>query len=245
MFALPFILSVSGCIVFIIVVSVLMRPRRFYLVRHGETFMNAAHIRQGADGALSEKGVMQAHTVGKALAEIRIGRIVSSTYERARQTAGIIASYVQAPIVYSPLFAERRNPSSIIGRSAFEPDVVKIVDQMDMAYHDDNFRIADEENFIDLVVRARKCLRYLAFPGPRAVVVVTHHHFLKILLAYMLFRNQLHANDFVRLSFYNNSDNAGVTVVEYNPWRFFSPTRGWSVLGFNEHAQVEETTPPQ
>ncbi|MDO8593533.1 MAG: histidine phosphatase family protein, partial [bacterium] len=93
---------------------------------------------------------------------------------------------------------------------------------------------SDEENFIDLKKRARKCLNLLARQGARETVVVTHHVFLKMLVAYLLYRENLHAADFTKLSFFNVSDNAGITVCEFHPWKLFSPTRGWSVITYNE-----------
>lgn len=211
-----------------------MRPRRFYIVRHGETVLNAQHVRQGPEGALSEEGRNQARQVGEYLKRYHIKCIISSTYERARETASILKSILKAPAMYSDLFVERRNPKEIIGKHRDLPEVVKIVDQMDLAYHPDDYRFSDEENFTDLKERARKCLDLLALQAERNTVIVTHHVFLKVLVAYMLYRERLHAADFAKLAFFNFSDNAAVTVCEHNPWMAFSKTRGWRVISFNE-----------
>ena len=208
--------------------------KRFYFVRHGETLLNAEHVKQGEVGALSEKGICQARQVGKDLEHFSITRIISSTYPRARETAEIINQNLKVPVLYSPLLAERRNPREVIGKSQDDPDVAKIVDQMDLAYHEDEYRFSDEENFIDLKKRAKKCLSLLSRQGARETCVVTHHKFLKMLIAYMLYRERLHAADFAKLSFFNQSDNAGITICEYHPWRFFSPTHGWEVVSYNQ-----------
>ena len=219
-----------------LLVGIVMRPRRYYFIRHGETVMNATHIRQGEEGGLTEKGQHQAQKVGESLKGLHIKRIISSSYQRARETTESINEYLHVPVTYSPLFGERRNPKEIIGRSVDDPEVVRIVDQMDLAYHEDDFRISDEENFIDLKARAKKGLEFLGRQSGRNVVLVTHHHFLKMLIAYLLYRDNLHASDFVKLSFFNYSDNAAVTICEYHPWRMFGKTRGWEVVAFNEHA---------
>ncbi len=237
MVALPFLLPalVLLAVLFsVLLVRFLMRPRRFYFVRHGETVLNAEHIRQGADGVLSEKGCAQAERVGEHLHRFPIDRILSSTYPRATQTAGIIAELVRAPILYSPLLVERRNPSEIIGRHRDDAEVVSIVDQIENGYHADDYRFSDEENFNDLKWRARTCLKFLSHQLTRETVVVTHHVFLKMLVAYLLYRDRLHAADFVKLSFFNYSDNATITVCEFHPWKLFNPTRGWSVISYNE-----------
>jgi len=207
---------------------------RFYLVRHGETASNLQHIRQGAGGALSENGRQQAERVGRALELARVKRIISSSYPRAQETAMIINSHLHVPILYSSLLVERRNPKEVIGRSTRDPEVARIIDQTELSYHADDYRFSDEENFMDLKHRAQKCLALLSSQGVHETCVVTHHVFLKILLSYMLFRDQLHASDFAKLSFFNYADNAGITTCEYSPWRMFSKTRGWKILGYNE-----------
>ncbi|KKW41970.1 MAG: hypothetical protein UY91_C0008G0013, partial [Parcubacteria group bacterium GW2011_GWB1_55_9] len=68
----------------VIGIVLLMRPRRFYFVRHGETILNAQHIRQGEEGSLSENGRRQAERVGEVLRPMSIDSIISSTYPRAR-----------------------------------------------------------------------------------------------------------------------------------------------------------------
>src|ERR1035437_5100440 len=212
----------AGIIVFLFILFY-MRPRRFYFVRHGETILNAQHIRQGEEGALSEKGQAQAEMVGQYLEHFPIQEILASTYPRAKETAAIINTHLHVPIMYSPLFAERRNPSEIIGKSTHDPLVERIVDQMDLAYHEDDYRFSDEESFIDEKKRARKCLSLLARQGAHETAVVTHHHFLKMLISYLLYRERLHAGDFIKLAFFNVSDNAGITICEFNPWKIFSP----------------------
>ena len=212
----------------------LMRPRRFYLVRHGETLMNAEHIKQGEEGALSPKGRHQADKVGAYLAQFKIQRIISSTYPRARETTEIINTHLNVPVIYSPLLVERRNPSEVVSKSRDDTDVKRIVDQIDLTYHEDDYRFSDEENFVDLQKRARKCLNLLARQGAREMCVVTHHVFLKMFIANLLHRNRLHAADFAKLSFFNISDNAGITICEFHPWLFWNATRGWEVVSYNE-----------
>ena len=213
-----------------------MRPRHFYFVRHGETLLNAEHIRQGAEGALSTKGRAQAVQVGEALKGLSIRRIFSSTYPRAKETALILAQTLHARVTYTELLVERRNPSQIIGKSTLDPSVMHIVDEMDLAYHDDAYQFSDEETFLELKNRARKCLNMLANKGGYATTVVTHHVMLKMLVAYAGYREHLHAQDFIKLTFFNFSDNAGITILEYHPWKAFSATRGWVVTGYNQRA---------
>ena len=211
-----------------------LRPKRFYFVRHGETILNAAHIRQGAEGGLTEKGKLQAAATGEYLATCGITKLIVSPYERTKETAAIINEKLQVPVLYSLLVAERRNPSEIIGKSAEDPEVSRIVDEIDLSYHDDNYRFSNEENFQDLKRRAHDTLNLLAQEGAPRTGVITHSMYLKMLIAYLLYRDTLHAKDYVKLSYFNAADNAAVTVCEYWPLLAFSKTRGWKVISYNE-----------
>ena len=228
----PFLIFIAGAAVLIHILF--MQPRRFYFIRHGETVLNAEHVRQGEEGGLSERGRRQEEEVGKYLKRFPIESIISSAYPRARETTEIINRHLKVPTFYSPLLVERRNPKEIIGKSTSDPEVIRIVDQIDLAYHEDKYRFSDEENFIDLKQRAKKCIGLLARQGTRETAVVTHYIFLKMLLSYLLYRERIHASDYIKLSFFNVSDNAGITICEFHPWRMFDARRGWQIISFNE-----------
>jgi broad specificity phosphatase PhoE len=234
------LIATSLTVILVLLSLLLIRTRRVYFVRHGETLLNAQHVKQGAEGGLSPKGQEQAEKIAHYLTAYKIERIIASTYPRAKETAEIINQTLRVPVTYSPLFVERRSPTEVIGKSTKDPLAEEIIDKTELSYHEDGYRYSDEENFVDLKRRARKALSLLAHQGADNTCVVTHRAFLKMLIAYMLYREHLHAGEFAKLSFFNWSDNAGVTVCEYRPWQLFSPTRGWSVIAFNEHPDIEE-----
>jgi broad specificity phosphatase PhoE len=65
----------------------------FYYVRHGETVFNVWNRMQGScDSPLTEKGIYQAHQTADALRNISFSQIFTSSSERARNTAAIIAA---------------------------------------------------------------------------------------------------------------------------------------------------------
>ncbi len=76
------------------------RPRvPVYLVRHGVTPWNHQGLVQGwTDIPLSETGRLQAGRIAGALAGIRVGRIITSTLSRARETADAIAGHHGVPV---------------------------------------------------------------------------------------------------------------------------------------------------
>lgn len=208
----------------------------FYFVRHGESILNTKGIRQGREGALSEKGIAQASTAGEMLRNKKATVMIASPYERTIQTANTINTHLHIPIEYSELFIERRNPSEIIGKSIDEPEVAHVINLMDKSYHDDNFRYSDEENFADMKKRAKKCLEFLETRKEKNIVVVTHSIFLKLLASYIMLGEKLTASEYNKLSFYNYSNNAGITIASYTNG-FFSPKKEerWKLLEWDIH----------
>ena len=59
---------------------------KVYLVRHGETSLNAARILQPPDTPLSERGVKQVERVAQRLASAGVDRILTSDHARTRAT---------------------------------------------------------------------------------------------------------------------------------------------------------------
>ena len=80
---------------------------KVYLVRHGETPLNAARILQHPDTPLSERGVAQAERVAQRLAGCGLAGILTSDYARAHATAEAIGVAAGTPIEVEPLLRER------------------------------------------------------------------------------------------------------------------------------------------
>jgi broad specificity phosphatase PhoE len=217
-----------------------MSKKLIYFVRHGQTVMNAQGIKQGPEGSLSEKGKHQALETAKKFPKHK-GRaeiIISSPYVRAKETAEIIAAELSLPIVYCDFLVERKNPSEVIGRPVDDREVRNIVDRIENSFHDDAWRYSDEENFTDLKDRCQKLVRYLKSRPENKIIVVTHRAFLKIALAYMLRGEELTASALNTISFFNQLDNAGISLVQYIPHWFKKDE--WKLLVFNDNLISEE-----
>ena len=211
-----------------------MGTKLIYFVRHGETVLNAQNIRQGPEGSLTEKGRAQALATAKRFPKNK-GRpqvIISSPYQRTKETAEIIAKELGMPIEYSDLLVERRNPSEIVGHEGGELEVRKIVDRIDKSYHPDDLRVSDEENFVDLKTRARKLLDYIKKRPEQQIIMITHGIFLKMTASYMLHRESLTASQYNNLSYLNPINNASMAICKYIPHWF--KKEEWEILVWND-----------
>src|ERR1035437_893371 len=211
-----------------------MAVKLIYFVRHGETEQNVQGIRQGPEGHLTENGRAQALATAKRFPKKK-GHpqiIISSPYERTKETAEIIAKELKLHIEYSNLLAERRNPSEIVGHTEKERDVKEIVDRMDKSFHDDSMRYSDEENFIDLKERARELLEYIKTRKEKRIIMVTHGIFLKMVVSYMLLGEELSASKYNQLSYLNPINNAGITICSYK--KYWLQKEEWKLIIWND-----------
>jgi|SRR3989344_687680 len=211
-----------------------MGTKLIYFVRHGETILNAQNIRQGKEGSLTEKGREQALATALRFPKHK-GHpqiIISSPYQRTKETAEIIAKELKMSVKYSDLLVERKNPSEIIGHSGQEKQVREIIDRIDKSYHADDLRYSDEENFVDLKERARKALAYIARRWKKRIIVVTHGIFLKMMASYMLYGDSLTASEYNNLSYFNPIKNASMAICSYTT-HWFKPNE-WKIIVWND-----------
>ncbi len=202
-------------------------------MRHGETTLNAAKIRQGEAGGLSDLGKVQARYIGERLKSFGINMIFCSPLERAIETAEEICKVLKnIPIEYSPLLVERKNPTRIIGLDYDDPVTVEAINFMDKSFHEPDARWEDEENFEDLKKRSVKLRTFLEKNCISSTLCVTHGIFLKMFLSVLLKGEDLTVEEYVKLSLFNPADNAGITVVEYNPLRFLG--NPWEIVAYND-----------
>jgi probable phosphoglycerate mutase len=100
---------------------------RIYLIRHGETELNAARILQPPETELSERGVLQAERLARRLAGVGLVRVLASDLRRAEMTAEAVARAASAPLARDPDLAERNfgelrgRPYAELGLDPFAP----------------------------------------------------------------------------------------------------------------------------
>jgi len=78
-----------------------------WLVRHGETELNAARVLQLPDTPLSQRGLGQAAALAERIRSLPIVRVVASDYARASHTAEFAARALGLELELEPLLQER------------------------------------------------------------------------------------------------------------------------------------------
>lgn len=100
-----------------------------YLIRHGETELNAARVMQPADTPLSARGLQQADAIAERVAQLGVAAIVASPLARAWATADAISAAATLPVARLALL-EERNFGDWRGRSydALGSDAIGAID---------------------------------------------------------------------------------------------------------------------
>jgi len=209
--------------------------KKVYFVRHGESEGNAGPIRQTASASLTKKGKSQAAFVAERCAKLPIEIIVSSTMNRAKETAQIISDKISKSLEYSALFVERRRPSEVLGKRKDDPIALEAEKAIYDNFHLPEFRFSDEESFEDLKNRAKNVLDYLAKRPEENILVVTHGFFMRIIMAYVLFGEKLTGEECVRFIRVFHMENTGITVLIHEPEDKSSP---WWLWVWNDHAHL-------
>src|SRR5215204_4796035 len=221
--------------------------QQFVVVRHGESRTNATSKFQAGDqydsDPLTPLGVEVAARLAERLATVPVDVVVSSSYLRARGTAGAIAEATQARHVIpvrkgstwvdlpaddpevrnnASLLREIDVPSELKGLSFDDPRARQIQRAALAVADQPDGRYSDEENLYDLWRRAEEIRSYLETRAEKLIVVVAHGGILKVWLAHLMFTavarldtaDQLDAyRGFTRLGWW---DNTGVLSMRFN-----------------------------
>lgn len=209
--------------------------KKVYLVRHGETFHNQANLVQGGNTLLNELGEKQAGLVAQRLLKLDFKHLVVSDYERTKQTAKPALEQIEIKPDYNPLFREVRNPSSLFDQSRLSDEYLRFREtQYEKLATDPTWHHSDEENFTDVVKRAKQALEYLkTLEGD--IVVISHGHFIRYVVALVAVNMELDGSLWQKMTHSFRAVNTGITTLEYN-----KETNHWQILTFNDIAHFAE-----
>ncbi|MBI4160200.1 histidine phosphatase family protein [Candidatus Wolfebacteria bacterium] len=209
--------------------------KTIYLVRHGESDVNAGPILEGPKSPLTAKGRDQSSLIAERAQKLPIEIIISSTMQRAKETALAIQEKTGKYVEFSDLFIERQRPSHHYGLDKTDPKALgewrKIVEN----FATPTFKLFDEENFEDLKKRAREALRHLEDRPENNILVVSHGTFMRVMMGEVLFGSNFTAPECLQLFKTTMAKNTGITVLVYNTEK--APPF-WQLLAWNDHAHL-------
>lgn len=210
--------------------------KKVYFVRHGESEGNIGPVRQGPAAPLTEKGRQQAVFIAERCVLLPIEFVVSSTMKRAQETTAIIIGKLNKSAEYSELFVERRRPKEQVGAAKGDAKALEVEKIIRKNFTHPDFRFSDEENFEDLKLRAREALRYLEHRAEKEILVITHGYFMRVVIAYAVFGEDLTARECERFIQKFHMENTGITVLGFDEKKKESP---WWLWIWNDHAHLD------
>lgn len=188
---------------------------KVYFVRHGETNSNLQKSGGNFNDRLTEVGREQVQELANRIYGISIDIILASPHKRTKETAEIIVEKINKEIKVVSLLGEKKWPTEIEGKSLKDPEVKKVFDlireknNLDPAWH-----YSDEENFFDIKKRAELFIEYVSKLTFTNILAVSHEYFIKMVIAIILYGDQLSYEVFRNYFHSTSLDNASLTLCE-------------------------------
>lgn len=207
---------------------------KIYLTRHGQSEGNLGHIYQGPDESLTELGHKQAAFLANRFSTINIDLLLVSPYKRAQQTAKYVSEKKGIEITTNNLLIEKNWGSALTGKSRNDASVKETIDLLlEKEQSDPEFRLNDEERFIDIRDRAVKFLNFASTLNGKneGVCVVSHGHFLRVVIAVIIHGKEVTAKLFRDLFATTSMHNTGITAIDFGE-------KGWHIITLNDHAHL-------
>ena len=201
---------------------------KIYFVRHGETNSNLQKSVVNFNDQLNKAGRKQAQELVKRIYDISIDIILASPHKRTKETAEIIAKKINKEIKEVSLLGEKKWPSEIEGKLLKDLEVEKIFDllreknNIDPAWH-----YSDEENFFDIKKRAELFIEYVSKLTYMNILAVSHEYFIKMVIATILYGDQLSYEIFRNFFHSTSLHNASLTLCEKKQDR-------WKLITLND-----------
>ncbi len=191
-----------------------MSSQYIYIARHGETDSNLNGISQGIESELNETGHAQARLLATRTTNLNFSRLIVSPFKRAQQTAAYIAAEKGIEVETLAELREVANPPSMVGESrdgeVYQAYLKARMDSFRSGEGD--FVYAGEESFNAVIRRVESVFNHLESFSENAFVV-SHGHFLRHLVAYVLNGKQLTPAVWATIGFRMDTTNTGITVL--------------------------------
>ncbi len=213
-----------------------MSVQYIYLARHGQTASNASGTSQGIDSILNETGHTQAAKLANRAKHIRFETLHSSPYERAKQTVQYIAEAKDMSVTTHDFLREVKNPSHLVGVSRTSEEYQQYLNDKFESFIQGEweYKYADEESFGEVIERVKETVNLFNSLQGNAFIV-SHGHFLRYLICYVLTDETLDPITWRRIGFSMNTSNTGITIL-----RRETASETWKLHTFNDLAHFAD-----
>lgn len=212
-----------------------MSTQTIYIARHGLTEGNIAGLVQGFDDPLAPHGHEQAKTLAERAAHLSFTHLLASDMLRAQQTAAYISEATGHEVISEPLVHEVVRPASLVGIVHTDSRFQEFLEGEYEQRHDPNWRYEDAENFSDVRTRALAALDRFASFGTDTLFVVSHGHFIRVLMGAILAQGDLTPDLWVSVNRALRTHNTGISIVRRD-----IEENHWQIISFNDHAHFAD-----
>jgi broad specificity phosphatase PhoE len=202
-----------------------------YFVRHGESEANV-NPQARSTNPLTEKGLEQAKTVANRFKNIRIEKLIETSKIRSKQTAKEIADVTNIQPIENDLFIEREGEFEVMYEHK-HLSIPELTEMMKEKLQKPHWDYQKQELFETLKERVRKAVEYLEFAPEDRIAIVTHGAFLKVLIAYFIFKDSLTEEQAVMFMKGTATSNTGITVCKFN-----TEKKEWRLLNWNDDSHL-------
>lgn len=209
-----------------------------YFVRHGQSEANISPVFQSPDSRLTEKGKEQAAYIAERLSHLSFETLISSPWQRAKETSEIISEKVGKPAEWSELFRERVKPERLNGKSYKDPEADELWQRWEESLYTPGLRVEDGENFDDLLARADNALEFLLKRPEKVMVVVTHGYILRTIFARVLLGRELTGPAFRHFHGRATMENTGLSALKFGKTSENLEENSWHLWIYNDHAHL-------
>lgn len=210
--------------------------KTIYLVRHGESEINVSDtFVEPVSSPLTEVGRSQAAALARRAKNLKFDTLIASPILRTRQTAEYIARETGHAIEYADVFRERALPATLVGYKKDDPAARATADRAIRVSEIGGEKVEDAETFEELKERASRAVRFLEDRPERDILVVGHGFFTRMMIAYMLFGEDLTPKEFGPFVWGMRTKNTGISVLRNDP---LDRHRPWWLLVWNDHAHL-------
>jgi probable phosphoglycerate mutase len=210
--------------------------KEIYFVRHGESEANVGEFHGKPSTPMTQRGHEQALFIAQRCSSLPLQALITSTYTRAKQTAGYIADKIKIVPEESDLFVENGFVSALWDARRSDPASQSALKSIIENWGVPGYHFADEENFEEIVRRVDAALAFLSERSEEHIGVVTHGGFLRNVVGRAMFGDAFtpEVSD-VFFRALHVMENTGLTILSFGDQREKTP---WKLRIWNDHAHL-------